>query len=115
LVKLGTPINIVQKSEKKHQDGGHIEIIYGPTPLETALWMGCTKIAAMLIRLEGFARESNMNETSRVTLESAKKELMTEQEMLFKAQMTRTEELTKDTSNYILSISQKLYIQSMKP
>jgi len=105
LVQLGAPINIVHEYWCENEDGVE-EVHFFNTPLEHALSKGCIKITAMLLRIGGIVPK--ITEKKLATYESAKKELMTKQEMLFKAQTNDTQELPREVANYILAISAKL-------
>lgn len=89
-----TPVNIVKKTG-------------GPTPLEKALIYKKIEIATLLLRHGGIARREQMQKESYETLESAKKEIMTDNEKLFKLGLEK--KLPKDIMNSILSFSARLF------
>jgi hypothetical protein len=104
LIQLGTSINLVGRLMCNRGNGYTLE--FTSTPLEKALELGCTKIAAMLLRLGGIFR--NLNEKQLATLEEVKKELMNSQELLFKMQMTETQGASSRGSQLHLGYQRKV-------
>ena len=101
LIQLGTPVNIAEKLEI---DGGNG--FYFQKPLDTALANGNIKIATMLLRLGGIAKLVDPSPKMLATLEEARKQIMTDNEKLFK--IGTALELPNDVSYCILSISAQL-------
>ena len=106
LIQLGSPVNIANVVEQENSDGS-IQLDFKVTPLEMALLLGNIQITTLLLRLGGIARLDHCSEKSKATLEAAKKEIMTENEKLFKMGICK-HVLSTDVVNHILSISSKL-------
>jgi ankyrin repeat protein len=114
LVQLGTPVNIRNDSFKDIEFNIKLRNQSDKNPLEEAINYKNIKTAAMLLRLGGIAREEikgygiNVNKFYNNILETAKKEIMTDNEKLFKCGMSLKNELPEDVLKHILSLSAKL-------
>ena len=96
LLQLESPINIVKSLD------------IGDTPLETALNKERIKIAILLLRLGGITRSEHLQDNGKTTLEVAKKQIMTDGEMIFSIGMFQQKTLPRDVVKQILFISSKL-------
>ena len=95
LVKMGSPVNIAQYIDSPNLSGFFV------TPLDTALEEENIKIATFLLRQGGIALWYDGE-----NLAIAKKDIMEENEMLFK--LSQQNNFPKEIMNYILYLSTKL-------